>query len=84
VVSSSFDGKVGVTTIASERGGRCVLRRPESWPKSSVSVVSGASVGVGGNSDLPLTGGKAVNLNWEGDAFFSFDTIAGATYTAIG
>ena len=36
VSSSVVGGKVGATTIVSERGARCTLRRPLSWRKSTV------------------------------------------------
>lgn len=76
VVSSSFTaaegGHVGVTTLVSERGTECVMRRPSSWPRSSVKVVA---------SD----GGGAVVVAWrDGSAFFSFATTAGTRYTLSG
>jgi len=84
VVSSSFSRtaaaaagggwKVGVTTIASERGEECVLRRPQSWSKAAVTVTT--------------SGGKVVRQRWSSDAeggeYVSFDTTAGETYTLHG
>lgn len=70
VVSSSLvGGKVGPTTIVSERGARCTLRRPASWPKSAVTVTA-----VSGRPELV----------WQGDEFFSFETVAGTSYTLVG
>ena len=66
--------KVGVTTIASERGEECVLRRPQSWSKAAVTVTT--------------SGGKAVRQRWSSDAdggeYVSFDTTTGETYTLHG
>ena len=84
VVSSSFSRnaaaaagggwKVGVTTIASERGEECVLRRPQSWSKAAITVTT--------------SGGKVVRQRWSSDAeggeYVSFDTTAGETYTLHG
>ena len=73
IVSSSFDKatkSVGVTTIESGRGEDCVLRRPQSWSRAALKVTASG-------------GGGAVALQWfgDGDAFFSFPTATGATYT---
>ena len=81
LVSSSYAKGVGVkaTTILSERGGRCVLRRPSSWIKAKVRVrvVSGSS-----ERGLDL---DVVPLEWEGgDAFFAFATRAGLSYSLDG
>ena len=78
VVTSSYDKatkSVGVTTIESGRGEDCVLRRPQSWSRSALKVTA-----AGGGSG-------AVALQWfgaGGDAFFSFPTAKGATYTLEG
>ena len=54
---------VGVATILGERGSRCVLRRPQSWSKAKVVV---------------LSGGASAAVDWEGgDVFFAFDTKPG-------
>ena len=77
IVSSSFSKaskSVGITTIESRRGGRCVLRRPQSWSKAALKVKGGAA-------------GKAVDVTWfgrGGDEFFSFATSKGVTYTLRG
>ena len=74
VVTSSFTkGVVGVTTIVSERGATCVMRRPSSWSKSSVKV-------------RDLQANKNVVVVWErgGDDYFSFTTAAGSRYTLSG
>ena len=66
---------VGVTTIESGRGEDCVLRRPQSWSRAALKVTSSGG------------GGGAVALKWSGeggDAFFSFPTAKGATYTLEG
>jgi hypothetical protein len=73
VVSSSFaNGKVGTTTIVSGRGERCVLRRPQSWPKANVKVT--------------IAGGTSADVIWEGggDTFFTFGTKSGASYELSG
>ena len=79
VVSSSFSNataagwKVGVTTLLSERGEDCVLRRPQSWAKATVMVTASA--------------GGQVPLRWSGVAdteFVSFATQADETYTLHG
>lgn len=56
------------TTLVSERGVVCVMRRPASWPKASVKVMGA---------------GTAVAVSWEGggEPFFSFATTAGGVYT---
>jgi len=78
VVSSSVvGGKVGRTTIVSERGARCTLRRPASWPKSAVTVTAVSEV-AGKRKSV------AVGLTWQGDEFFSFDTVAATSYTLVG
>ena len=67
-------GKVGPTTILSERGVMCVVRRPQSWSKAAV-VVTVAS-----------TGAAAV-VSWQGGGgaeFFSFPTASGQTYSVHG
>ena len=71
IVSSALaKGKVGETTIVSERGGRCVLRRPASWPEPAVAVT---------------LAGRKVALSWlGGGAYFAFETEAGARYTLSG
>jgi alpha-L-fucosidase 2 len=73
IVSSSItNGTVGKTTIVSERGATCVMRRPASWPKPSVHVLAVAT-------------GKAVGLDWKAeDSFFSFGTAAGGVYELSG
>lgn len=66
IISSSFaKGVVGPTTIVSERGVDCVVRRPESWPKPSVCVTYAE---------------KKVTMSWQGDDFFSFKTVPGGVY----
>ena len=59
------------TALVSERGAVCVMRRPASWPKASVTVVGA---------------GTAVAVSWEGggETFFSFATAAGGAYTLSG
>ena len=76
IVTSSFAaGKgVGTTTVLSERGSRCVVRRPQSWGR--VKVLATSSSGGGG--------GVVVDVMWEGDEFFAFATTAGATFTLSG
>lgn len=73
VVTSSFEahtGGVGITTIVSERGERCILRRPLSWPRASVTV---------------RHDGSPVDVEWVGgDAFLAFDTQPGMSYTLAG
>jgi hypothetical protein len=79
LVSSSYAKGVGVkaTTILSERGGRCVLRRPSSWIKAKVRVQVDS-----GSSERGL---DVVPLEWEGgDAFFAFATRAGLSYSLGG
>jgi hypothetical protein len=76
VVSSSFDkqtGKVGATTILSERGEVCVLRRPQSWAKASLTILD--------------QGGQHVSQRWSGRdraEFVEFTTHAGDTYLLQG
>ena len=80
VVSSSYTGSkggnggragvVGATTIVSERGSPCTLRRPQSWPKGRIAVKETPS-------------GRTVPVTWTGEGaaeFFAFETTAGATY----
>jgi hypothetical protein len=81
VVSSSFSRastsmgwKVGVTTILSERGESCVLRRPQSWKKAALMVTVRST-------------GASVRKDWfgvGGAEFVSFFTTAGETYTLHG
>lgn len=87
VVSSSFSRtdiagdtgvnvgwKVGVTTILSERGEECVLRRPRSWSKAAMTVTAQST-------------GAMVQKQWSGAGgaeFVSFLTTAGETYTLHG
>jgi hypothetical protein len=70
LVSSSIStaGMVGSTTLVSQRGSKCMFRKPQSWKKADLKVVDGAR--------------KAVALDWEsnGDVFFSFATDAATTY----
>jgi hypothetical protein len=74
IVSSSISkgtGVVGMTTITSARGTRCVMRRPQSWPKARIKVAE-----VGGS-------GAAVHITWTGvgaQEFLAFDTDVGNTY----
>ena len=73
IVSSSITkGVVGGTTLVSNRGETCVIRRPQSWSKAAVKVVAE---------------GSPVEVRWEGAAdaeFFSFLTTKGQTYTLTG
>jgi hypothetical protein len=87
VSSSVVGGRVGATTIASERGAQCTLRRPQSWPKSVVSV--SVSVAVASEEEVRATAEqKKVALTWEGgvlcDDFFSFSTTVGSIYKLVG
>ena len=76
VVSSSLrGGVVGNTTVVSQRGGRCVVRRPRSWSRDAVRVRDGS--------------GSVVALDWESSSrgeqeWFAWTTAVGATYTASG
>ena len=66
--------KVGVTTILSERGEKCVVRRPQSWSKAALTVTAQST-------------GALLRKQWSGagDAeFVSFPTTAGETYTLHG
>ena len=76
IVSSSFSKSsgVGTTTLVSNRGAPCTVRRPASWDKSSVAVTSSPT-------------GSVVRLAWQGaqnSEFFSFQTQAGQIYTLTG
>lgn len=73
-VSTGVGWKVGVTTILSERGEECVLRRPQSWSKAALAVTAQST-------------GAAVPIQWSGAGgaeFASFPTTAGETYTLRG
>lgn len=85
IVSSSVaGGRVGATTIVSERGGKCTLRRPQSWPKSAIAI----SVTIAEETSGKAIEKKKVVLTWEGgvlhDEFFSFVTTAGGVYSLTG
>ena len=65
-----------------ERGGRCVVRRPASWPQATVVVVVAAAAAAAATGS-----GGAVALEWEtagGQEWFAFETDAGATYALTG
>ena len=91
LVSSSFVKGVGVgtTTILSERGEICVLRRPQSWAKAKVRVVTAAAVGAVAAAAARAPGMPmvVVRISWSGEGgaeFFSFKTAAGMSYTLTG
>jgi hypothetical protein len=73
VVSSSYrDQVVQGTTVLSERGAECVVRRPSSWAQANVKVVA-------------VSSGKEVQIAWQdGGAFFSFATLPGESYALDG
>lgn len=90
IVTSSYSSAikvVGVTTIASEAGSYCWVRKPASWSKSRLTIVETvASIDSSshGGDDTDTEEG-VVPIEWQnGDAFFGFNTAAGKIYTLIG
>ena len=95
IVTSSYSSAiraVGVTTIASEAGSYCWVRKPASWSKSRLKIVetvasidSSSSSSSHGEGDDTDTEEGVVPIEWQnGNAFFGFNTAAGKIYTLIG
>ena len=74
--------------VSGERGEICVLRRPQSWAKAKVRVVTAAAVGaVAAAARAPGMPMVVVRISWSGEGgaeFFSFKTAAGMSYTLTG